>query len=40
MEATLPISADGGVIGSWDDKGVGGDDCDDDEAGEQMQYTT
>ena len=31
MEATLPISADGGVIGSWDDKGGG-----DDEAGEQM----
>lgn len=35
MEATLPISADGGVIGSWDDKGDGGDDSD-DEAGEQM----
>lgn len=32
-EATLPISSDGGVIGSWDDKG---DDKDVNEAGEQM----
>ena len=32
MEATLPISTDGGVIGSWDDKGDGSDD----DAGEQM----
>ncbi len=30
-EKTLPISADGGVIGSWDDIGVDGD-----EGGEQM----
>lgn len=35
MEATLPISADGGVIGSWDDKGDGSDESE-DEAGEQI----
>ena len=35
MEATLPVSGDGGVIGSWDDKGDDGDEGD-DEAGEQM----
>lgn len=35
MEATLPISADGGVIGSWDDK-EDGDDASENEAGEQM----
>lgn len=34
MEATLPISADGSVIGSWDDMSESGDE--DDECGETM----
>ena len=33
MEATLPISSDGSVIGSWDDMS---DDDDDSECGETM----
>lgn len=36
MDATLPISSDGSVIGSWDDMSDNDDDNEDEECGETM----